>query len=1203
MYAVAYAHNGRRFASGGADNTVIIWTSNAEGILKYTHNDSIQALAYNPVTQQLASGTSSDLGLWSPEQKAVAKLKVSSRITCLSWTSDGSTLALGCFDGSVSLRDKAGAERLRIDAGQAPVYSLSFNPADPTSLAVGCLSGTLRFFSTADGKSKSKDRELPAGCDPLCLSYFANGEYMAVAGTDASCQLYTKDGTLLCPIASRGAWIWCAAPRPKHNHVAVGTEDGSIALYQLVFSTVHGLYQDRYAYRDLMTDVIIQHLITEQKVRIKCRDYVKKIAVYKDRLAVQLPSKIIIYRLSHPDDEYDMHYTSATKILQKLDCNLLVVTSHHLILCQERRLQLYSFDGVKEREWAMDSVIRYIKVVGGPPKREGIIVGTKSGAIFKIFIDNAFPIPLINHTSAVRCLDLSPSRRKLAVVDESSHVLVYDLGSKELLFEEANANSVAWNTESDDMLCFSGGGQLSIKTGDFPLTQQKLQGFVVGFKGSKIFCLHFVAMNTIDVPQSASMHRYLERKDYARAYATACLGVTDADWRALALEALGAMQLDIARQAFVRTRDVRYVELVNRTELGRKSGVDERALAAEVAAYQGKFTEAARLYTAAGCMQKAIDLFGDMRMFDEAKRWAEAHAGQAGSGGGGMDGLRSKVEDLMSRQAEWSEETKNYASAVEMYVRGRKWDRAVSILVKQGWWERLTEVVRLLDRAADAKTLATCGAAFRKAGQFESAKETYIKLDDVKSLLGLYVEAGRWDDCLLLINAHPEFRSDVYLPYGRHLAGQDRFEEARLAFRDGGRPDLATKMLEQLAHNAVLEGRFADAAFYFYLLAQDAMACIGQSSAAGGGFSAADAAALAQFQSLYAKAEIYYAYDYIHKAVTQPFATCHPSTVFNVARFLLMRSLRTAEPPYGVSLANVLYVLAKQAGSLGANKLARFAFTKLQSMVLPPVWQAEVELQSVLVRAQPFADEEELLPVCYRCGTTNPLLNTQGDVCTACGAPFVRSFVTFEHLPLVEFELEPGISDEEAQRIMGEAVGSSLGLGGGGGGGGMGGGGGAKRGGGGGGADVLRITDDDGYGGAVDRIADPFSAQMAAPNAPIRVDRATLRRLKVSEVIVRKWPNPAIPHQYFRVMDEELPLCTGPCGHFFEQDEFEMAALEQGRLPFSRDKLRGESADAGLLGQSTLGDSSTLDTRVEALKRVAAGASAAGAGSSRAGRR
>lgn len=48
----------------------------AEGILKYTHNESIQALAYNPTTQQLASATAGDVGLWSPEQKSVAKHKV-----------------------------------------------------------------------------------------------------------------------------------------------------------------------------------------------------------------------------------------------------------------------------------------------------------------------------------------------------------------------------------------------------------------------------------------------------------------------------------------------------------------------------------------------------------------------------------------------------------------------------------------------------------------------------------------------------------------------------------------------------------------------------------------------------------------------------------------------------------------------------------------------------------------------------------------------------------------------------------------------------------------------------------------------------------------------------------------------------------------------------------------------------------------------
>lgn len=75
-----------------------------------------------------------------------------------------------------------------------------------------------------------------------------------------------------------------------------------IAVYQLIFNTIHGLYNDRYAYRDFMTDVIVQHLVTEQKVRIKCRDYVKKIAIYKDRLAVQLPDRIIVYALAGTED-------------------------------------------------------------------------------------------------------------------------------------------------------------------------------------------------------------------------------------------------------------------------------------------------------------------------------------------------------------------------------------------------------------------------------------------------------------------------------------------------------------------------------------------------------------------------------------------------------------------------------------------------------------------------------------------------------------------------------------------------------------------------------------------------------------------------------------------------------------------------------------------------------------------------------------
>lgn len=67
--------------------------------------------------------------------------------------------------------------------------------------------------------------------------------------------------------------------------------------------------------------------------------------------------------------------------------------------------------------------------------------------------------------------------------------------------QEPNANSVAWNTQCEDMLCFSGGGCLNIKASTFPVHQQKLQGFVVGYNGSKVFCLHVFSMSAVEVPQ------------------------------------------------------------------------------------------------------------------------------------------------------------------------------------------------------------------------------------------------------------------------------------------------------------------------------------------------------------------------------------------------------------------------------------------------------------------------------------------------------------------------------------------------------------------------------------------------------------------------------------------------------------------------------------------------------------------------------
>jgi intraflagellar transport protein 122 len=54
----------------------------------------------------------------------------------------------------------------------------------------------------------------------------------------------------------------------------------------------------------------------------------------------------------------------------------------------------------------MESVIRYIKVIGGPSGREGLLIGLKNGQIMKIFVNNPFPVVLLKQETSVRCLDL-----------------------------------------------------------------------------------------------------------------------------------------------------------------------------------------------------------------------------------------------------------------------------------------------------------------------------------------------------------------------------------------------------------------------------------------------------------------------------------------------------------------------------------------------------------------------------------------------------------------------------------------------------------------------------------------------------------------------------------------------------------------------------------------------------------------------------
>ncbi|ETV94469.1 hypothetical protein H310_11793 [Aphanomyces invadans] len=1156
VYTVDYAHDGKRFASGGADNVVIIWTDKAEGILKYTHNDSIQKVAYNPQSQCLASCTASDFGLWSPEQKSVAKHKVVSKILSASWSVDGEYLAMGMFNGQILIRDKQGGEKVTIER-TAPVWTLSWSPGrdDQTDiLAVGCWDRTLSFYQF-NGTQYGKDRKLTF--DPCCVSFFNKGKYLLVAGSNRKASLYTKEGIFLSDICEVPAWVWTVKARPKANTIAVGTDNGTVASYHLNFGTVHGIFQERYSYRENMTDVIVQHLMTEQKVRIKTRDFVKKIAVYRDRLAVQLSDRIIIYELSN-ESSYDMHYRVRDRIQKDLPCSLLVVASLHFILCQQRKLQQYNFAGKKEREWVLESPIRYITVTGGAKGKEGLLVGLKDGSVLQIFLDNPFPIPLIKQSNAIVCLDISVNREKLAVVDDTNTCLVYNLVTKELLYEEKGANSVAWNTEFDDMLCFAGQNQLKIKTGHFPVHAQRMQGFVVGFTGSKVFCLHALAVQAMDVPQSAPLYRYVEQKEFGLAYQVACLGVTESDWRLLAWEALKNMDFDIARKGFIRVRDIRYIELVHHIEATRKSqtlsapspDVDKKSKAivlAEILAYQGKFHMAAKLLGDYDEATKAIQLFSDLRMWDDAKKYAAASKS--------ID-----VKQLVQDQAKWAEDVHDWRAATEMYLASGNVPKAVQIMGARGWFNDLMEVVQRPD--CDPKVLSMCAEYLLHAGKFKQCRDVYLKIGDFDALMKMHLACQDWEEAVRLAQKHKDKIqnvADVYVPYAEWLASQDRYEDALAAYTSARRPDQCIKLLEQLVASAVVETRFKDASYFHWRLCDELLACVAATSP--DATTESDKAKIRAALEHETCADVYFAYSVIFAYTDEPFTTLLPETLFHASQFLLntlSAKAMAAAPPPGVSVARVVFTLAQHAQQLEAFKLARQMYERLHQMRVRPEWQNTVDVTSMTLQTKPYSDRDELLPIDYRSSTTNPLLNPNGtgDVCVHTGHPFVRSFASFDTLPLVEFQPTPDLTDEEAIALLevlpsvGDNNDSSAG-------------------------DPWKTTDtgnmqsmrlgDDNDPDHADKPVVLSGSQMfekalnrqaiarGAGYKVLQIDAKILAALKPNEVFVVRYPTKALRCKFYKNMIPDIKVHLSPaCRKFFHEDDFEFEYLRDGACAYCR---------------------------------------------------
>ena len=398
---------------------------------------------------------------------------------------------------------------------------------------------------------------------------------------------------------------------------------------------------------------------------------------------------------------------------------------------------------------------------------------------------------------------------------------------------------------------------------------------------------------------------------------------------------------------------------------------------------------------------------------------------------------------------------------------------------------------------------------------------------------------GCGDDAFMLVKDYPGrgYERVLYLPYAEYLVMNDRFEDAQKAYQDAGSPENSMKMLQQLTFNAVVEHRFVDASYFYHLLANENWK---------------------EYDKYRRLSHLYYAYSSIYEYVDEPFTQLVPESLFNVARYLLNET-GGKKQPYGLSLVSVLYTLATHSKSLKAYKLARYTLGKLQQFILPRAWQDQIDLSVITIHSKPFSDNADLTSTCYRCGSTNPLINPEnggGDHCTNCKHPWIRSFTNFEILPLVEFE--PEVDDRVAGSLLSVANTTSSNstksrrkkkFG----------------------DDVeeskdSKHDDDDDDDEDEDETAKDFERLLSkhayhAENKyePVVVSKELLKKMDSRHIFVVKTHTKRRHQQrnrYFRHMapkDVNISMCPN-CYTFFQQDEYEFLYLEKGHCPVCRKK-------------------------------------------------
>lgn len=244
--ALAYSADGKILASGGSDNTIILWDTEMRlriGDPLVGHQNAINSLAFSSDGRTLISGSlDKTIRFWDTTSglEVVSPLVLDSEVWSIAMSPDGTQFASGDRNGTVQFWDAATHRPLGepLTGHSDIVYSLGFSP-DGTLLASASGDSTIRLWDLLSG-GLYVDPLVGHTAGVLTVVFNPIGTMLASAGFDLNINLWdVESGELLTSTRSNQAQrIKSLSFSPDNRLLASAADDGSIRLWDATTETL-----------------------------------------------------------------------------------------------------------------------------------------------------------------------------------------------------------------------------------------------------------------------------------------------------------------------------------------------------------------------------------------------------------------------------------------------------------------------------------------------------------------------------------------------------------------------------------------------------------------------------------------------------------------------------------------------------------------------------------------------------------------------------------------------------------------------------------------------------------------------------------------------------------------------------------------------------------------------------------------------------